>query len=100
MTAYLIRRTLFAIFVLWGAVTVVFLVLRLSPGDPAQLILGSDASQEEIAQLREQMGLDRPLPVQYGKYLSDVVQLNFGDSYRYHRGALGLVTDRFPATLQ
>jgi peptide/nickel transport system permease protein len=100
VTAYLIRRTLFAIFVLWGAVTIVFLVLRLSPGDPAQLILGSDATQEEIAQLRDQMGLDRPLPVQYGKYLSDVVQLNFGDSYRYHRDAMGLVTDRFPATLQ
>ncbi|MBX6355979.1 MAG: ABC transporter permease [Micromonosporaceae bacterium] len=100
MTAYLIRRTLFAVFVLWGAVTIVFLVLRLVPGDPAQLILGSDATQEEIAQLRDQMGLDRPLPVQYGKYLSDVVNLDFGDSYRYHRDAMDLVTERFPATVQ
>jgi len=100
MTAYLVRRILFAVFVLWGAVTIVFLVLRLVPGDPAQLILGSDATQEELAQLREQMGLDRPLVVQYGKYLADVAQLDFGDSYRYHRDAMGLVLDRFPATLQ
>ncbi|GAB3805137.1 nickel ABC transporter permease [Micromonospora zhanjiangensis] len=100
MTGYLIRRTLFAVFVLWGAVTVVFGMLRLVPGDPAQLILGSDATQQEIAQLRTQMGLDRPLLVQYGKYLSDVVQLNFGDSYRYHKDAMGLVVDRFPLTLQ
>ncbi|MEV6965986.1 nickel ABC transporter permease [Hamadaea sp. NPDC051192] len=100
MTAYLVRRLLFAVFVLWGAVTVVFLVLRLVPGDPAQLILGSDATQDELAQLREQMGLDRPLVVQYGKYLADVATLDFGDSYRYHRDAMGLVVDRFPATLQ
>jgi ABC-type dipeptide/oligopeptide/nickel transport system permease component len=100
MTAYLIRRALFAIFVLWGAVTIVFLVLRLVPGDPAQLILGSDATQDEIAQLRAQMGLDRPLIVQYGIYLGDVARFDFGDSYRYHRDAMSLVVDRFPFTLQ
>ncbi|KAB8183579.1 ABC transporter permease subunit [Nonomuraea phyllanthi] len=100
MTAYLIRRTLFAVFVLWGAVTIVFLVLRLVPGDPAQLILGSDATRDEIAQLRERMGLNRPLVVQYGIYLSDVVRLDFGDSYRYHGDAMGLVMGKFPLTLQ
>ncbi|MEV4623310.1 nickel ABC transporter permease [Asanoa sp. NPDC049573] len=100
MTAYLIRRIVFALFVLWGAVTIVFLVLRLVPGDPAQLILGSDATAEEIAALRTQMGLDRSLPVQYGHYLSDVARFDFGDSYRYHRDAMGLVLDRLPATLQ
>jgi len=100
MTAYLIRRTLFAAFVLWGAVTIVFLVLRMVPGDPALLILGSDATPDEIEQLREQMGLNQPLLVQYGIYLADVVRFDFGDSYRYHADAMGLVLDRFPLTLQ
>ncbi|GAB2961272.1 nickel ABC transporter permease [Nonomuraea fastidiosa] len=100
MTAYLIRRSLFAAFVLWGAVTIVFLVLRLVPGDPALLILGSDATPDEIEQLREQMGLNQPLLVQYGIYLADVVRFDFGDSYRYHADAMGLVLDRFPLTLQ
>lgn len=100
MTAYLIRRILFSVFVLWGAVTIVFLVLRLVPSDPARLILGSDATEQEIAQLRAEMGLDQPLVVQYGSYLVDVTRFDFGDSYRYHRGAIGLVVERFPLTLQ
>ncbi len=100
MTAYLVRRLLFAGFVLWGAVTIVFLVLRSVPSDPARLILGADATEVEISQLRSQMGLDRPLVVQYGNYLADVARLDFGDSYRYHKGAIGLVVDRFPVTFQ
>ena len=100
MTAYLIRRILFSVFVLWGAVTIVFLVLRLVPSDPARLILGSDATEDEIVALRAEMGLDRPLLVQYARYLAGVVRFDFGDSYRYHKGAMGLVLDRFPTTLQ
>ncbi|MEV0715383.1 nickel ABC transporter permease [Asanoa sp. NPDC050611] len=100
MTAYLTRRIVFALFVLCGAVTIVFLVLRLVPGDPAQLILGSDATAQEIATLRTQMGLDRSLFVQYGIYLGDVARFDFGDSYRYHRDAMTLVVDRLPATIQ
>ena len=97
MTAYLIRRIVFALFVLWGAVTIVFLVLRLVPGDPAQLILGSDAtSGARSCALRTQMGLDRSLFVQYGIYLGDVARFDFGDSYRYHRDAMTLVVDRLP----
>lgn len=100
MGAYLIRRLLFSVFVLWGAITIVFLVLRLVPSDPARLILGSDATEQEIAQLRAQMGLDRPLVVQYAGYLTDVAQFDFGESYRYHRGAIALVVERFPLTFQ
>jgi ABC-type dipeptide/oligopeptide/nickel transport system permease component len=100
MGAYLIRRLLFSVFVLWGAITIVFLVLRLVPSDPARLILGSDATEEEIAQLRAQMGLDRSLVVQYAGYLTDVARFDFGESYRYHRGAIGLVVERFPLTFQ
>jgi peptide/nickel transport system permease protein len=100
MAAYLVRRLAFSVFVLWGAVTIIFLVLRLVPGDPALLILGSDASPEQVAALRAQLGLDQPLLVQYGSYLADVARLDFGPSYRLSGDALGLVVERLPATAE
>jgi len=100
MAAYLIRRVLFSIVILWGVITIVFVVLRLIPADPALLILGSDATQGEIAALRAQMGLDQPLFVQYGAYLGDLVRLDFGESYRLKRDAMELVLERLPATLE
>jgi ABC-type dipeptide/oligopeptide/nickel transport system permease component len=100
MASYLTRRLFFSLFVLWGAVSVVFLVLRLVPGDPALLILGSDATQAEIDALRTQMGLDQPLLVQYGIYLGDVLRLDFGESYRLHQDSMSLVLQRVPATAE
>jgi ABC-type dipeptide/oligopeptide/nickel transport system permease component len=100
MTGYLIRRLVFSVFILWGAVTVVFVVLRLIPSDPARLILGSDATEQEVAALQATMGLDQPLIVQYGIYLVDVLHLDFGESYRMQRSAIGLVLERLPATAE
>lgn len=100
MAAYLVRRVLFSVFILWGVVTIVFVVLRLIPADPAVLILGSNATQAEIQSLQVQMGLDQPLIVQYGIYLSDLMHFDFGDSYRIQRDAMPLVMERLPATLQ
>lgn len=100
MAAYLARRLVFSVFVLWGAVSVVFLVLRLVPGDPASLILGSDATQAEVEALRDQMGLNDPLILQYGSYLVDVVRLDFGESYRLHADSMSLVLQRVPATFE
>lgn len=100
MAAYLARRLVFSAFVLWGAVSIVFLVLRLVPGDPATLILGSDATQEEVAALREQMGLDEPLLAQYLLYLGDVARLDFGESYRFGTDSMALVLERLPATVE
>ena len=99
MAAYLVRRLLFSVVILWGAVTIVFVVLRLVPADPAVLILGSDATQEEIDSLRTEMGLDRSIVAQYGIFLGDMVQGDFGDSYRQQTDAMGLVLDRLPATI-
>ncbi len=99
MAAYLVRRLLFSVVILWGAVTIVFVVLRLVPADPAVLILGSDATQEEIDALRAEMGLDRSIVAQYGIFLADMVQGDFGDSYRQQTDAMGLVLDRLPATI-
>ena len=100
MGALLIKRTLAAVVVLWGVVTMVFIILRLVPGDPAAMALGVDASPEVIESLRRQWGLDRPLPVQYVIFLTDVVTGNFGDSLLLGEPAMRLVVDRLPATLE
>jgi ABC-type dipeptide/oligopeptide/nickel transport system permease component len=100
MPAYLLRRLFYSIFVMWGAVTIVFLILRLVPGDPAELILGPDATQTEVAALREQMGLGKPVLGQYLEYLGNVVRLDFGASYRFGFEAMDLVFQRLPATVE
>ena len=100
MAAYLARRLLFSVVILWGAVTIVFVVLRLVPADPALLILGSDATQEEVETLRASMGLDRSIVVQYWYFLADLARGDFGDSYRLQTGSMGLVLERLPATVQ
>ena len=100
MATYILRRLGFSVFVLWGAVTIVFAAIRLAPGDPAQLMLGTDASAEDVAQLRQRLGLDRPLPVQYGRYLLDALRLDFGTSLRLDQPALQAVGERLGATAQ
>jgi peptide/nickel transport system permease protein len=99
MTQYLMRRALLSLLVLWGAVTVVFVAVRIVPGDPAQVMLGTTATAEEIAALRTRLGLDRPVPIQYGTYLLQVVQLDLGDSLRLGTPVVVAVADRVPNTL-
>lgn len=93
-------RLISAIVVTWGVVTMVFLILRVLPGDPAALALGLDATPEALAALRHQMGLDQPLIVQYFIFLGDVVRGNFGESLFLAQPALELVLERLPATFQ
>ena len=99
MRAYILRRLLFSIFVLWGALTIVFIAVRVVPGDPAQLMAGPQASQQDVAALRHQLGLDRPLPVQYAKFLGQVGHLDFGQSLRLNQSAFQAVAGRMQATL-
>src|SRR5215212_662744 len=68
--------------VLLGVVTVVFLALRLIPGDPAIAMAGDKASEAEIERMREELGLKRPLPVQYAEFIGRIVTLQFGRSIR------------------
>lgn len=98
MLGYTIRRLLLAIFVLWGVATTVFVIVRLVPADPAVLIAGDSATQEQIAQLRTQMGLDLPLYLQYAKYLGEVITGNFGVSYRQNLPAMQLIFEVLPNT--
>ncbi len=100
MGAYVVRRLFFSLFVLWGAVTIIFVVLRLVPGDPAYIMLGPDADQTQVDALRAQLGLDHSLIQQYATYLANVVHLDFGQSFRLNADSMSLVLQRVPATIQ
>jgi peptide/nickel transport system permease protein len=96
---YLARRLVALVPVLAGVSVVVFLVLHLSPGDPAEIMLGSQATQEDLARLRAQLGLNEPLPVQYLRWLGHVFQGDLGRSLWTKRPVLREVLDRLGATL-
>jgi len=99
MTGYLIRRILYSLFVIWGAVTVIFFVIRIVPGDPAAVMLGTSATPEQINELRESLGLNESLIRQYIDYLINVVQLDFGESFKLGGSALDHVLYRLPFTI-
>src|SRR5512133_2641972 len=79
MRQFLLRRLLRAIVVLWGISTIVFVVMRLS-GDPVTLLLPQDATPEDHARISHELGLDQPMWVQYGIFISNMVHLDFGSS--------------------
>ncbi|MFE5284292.1 ABC transporter permease [Nocardia sp. NPDC056611] len=81
MTAYLLRRVPSALAVLFGASVLIFLLLRLVPGDPATILAGADATPETVAAIRHQLGLDRSIPAQYLSWLRGVVTGDLGRSY-------------------
>ena len=82
MSRYLLRRLVLTLPVLLGVATLVFALIHLVPGDPAQAMLGESASAEEVTRLRTSLGLDRPLLSQYGSFLSGVVRGDLGKSFR------------------
>ncbi len=99
MARYLLHRLLHLGPVLVGVSLIVFLVLHLTPGDPAEVMLGSQATQEDLARLRAQLGLDQPLYVQYFSWISHVVRGDLGRSLWMKRPVLAEVLERFKATL-
>ncbi|PXY22129.1 ABC transporter permease [Prauserella muralis] len=99
MIIYVARRLGQSVFLLFGAITIVFLALRVIPGDPASLILGSQATEAEREALRADLGLADPLLVQYVRHLGEVVRLDFGESWRLGGDAFAGVLERLPATL-
>lgn len=94
---YGLEHALGALLAVWGAVTIVFVATRLI-GDPTTLLLPVGAGPAEFAALQAALGLDRPLPVQYGHYLLDALRGDFGDSFQHGRPAMALVLERLPAT--
>ena len=104
MTAYIIRRLLMAVVVLVIVSLIVFLVMRLLPGDPLVIFIGQQAgsgsmSQEQLEHLRAKYGLDKPLMVQYFAWATGVLQGDLGTSIYYHEDVGRLLLDRFPVTL-
>lgn len=99
MIRYALRRLLMTLPVLLGLSVIVFLIMSLIPGDPAQAILGSYATAENLERLRADLGLDLPLPQQYLVWLGNILQGDLGRSYALNRPVLDEVLERFSATL-
>ncbi len=99
MKRYVIGRVISGVLVVFLALTAVFFMLRLS-GDPVLLFAPMDTSRQDMNAIRERMGFNDPLLVQYGRFMRDAVQLDFGNSSRERRPAMEVVTDRLPATIQ
>jgi peptide/nickel transport system permease protein len=103
MGRYILRRLLIFPFMLLGITLVVFVLIRLAPGDPIAAQYGlklSEADPQKIERLRREMGLYDPLPVQYLRYLNDLLHGNMGLSISTHQPVLTEIAARFPATLE
>lgn len=99
MIHYLAKKLLFTALTLWVASMVIFALLEIVPGDPAQLMLGFNASADAVAQLRQQLGLDLPLPVRYFTWISGLLVGDFGVSYTYSVPVSELIGERLWVSL-
>ncbi len=99
MLRYFLKRLMFLIPVLLGVSVVIFSIVHLAPGDPAEVMLGPSATQEEISNLREQLGLTKPLYVQYGIFLTNALKGDLGRSIKSNAPVVDEIMERFPATL-
>ncbi len=100
MTAYLIRRLLTSLTVVFGVVCIVFLLLHLVPGDPVEVMLGESAQPAERAALRSVLGLEQPLYLQWRDYLMKLLELDLGVSLHSKRPVFDLLAEHLPATAQ
>lgn len=100
MLAYAIRRILILIPVLLGVSIIVFLMLHLTPGDPAELLLGERATNEALHEIREHLGLNEPLYVQYGMFLKRLMKGDLGETIRTRQKVWIEIKQRFPATIE
>lgn len=100
MGAYIRRRLIRSVVVVWGVSVLVFFLLRLAPGDPVTLLLVESASPEQIAEAKAKWGLDKPIPVQYAVFLGRAFRGDLGDSLFFQQPAMKVLMERMPATLQ
>jgi peptide/nickel transport system permease protein len=98
MARYLVRRLILTVPVLLGVATLVFALIHLVPGDPAQTMLGESAAPEEVARLRTQLGLDKPLAQQYVLFVRGVLHGDLGTSFRYGTPVAREIRQRIPDT--
>jgi peptide/nickel transport system permease protein len=95
-----LRRIGLALFTMWGAVSVMFVVVRMLPGDPAAVLAGASATPDEIANIRRSLGLDQPLATQYAHYVGDALHGGFGQSTEYLRPAMQVVMSHLWASIE
>ncbi len=100
MLQFTIRRLLLIVPVLIGILLVTFVIARAIPADPCIAMMGEKATQAQCAQFRERFGLNDNIMVQFGRYIQQVLQGNFGDSIQYHRPVLDYISERLPMTFE
>jgi peptide/nickel transport system permease protein len=101
MRNYIIRRLLLLILVLWGVTLVTFILMHVVPGDPAKVLLGKLSGNEVlVTKLRHQLGLDKPLVVQYFEFVKGVLRGDLGNSYKFKASVMSLILERMPATIK
>jgi peptide/nickel transport system permease protein len=101
MFRYIQRRLLIMLPVLWGVLTLVFVLMYMLPGDPASAILAQSGGEaESIEKLRAQLGLDDPLPVQYVRFLKNAVRGDFGDSIFLRRPVVQVLLENLPSSIE
>lgn len=100
MLKFVLKRILMLIPVILGIVLIVFTIMYLTPGDPARLILGEKAPQEQVDVLRDQMGLNDPFVVQFARYVGNMLRGDFGRSYATNIPVAETIAERFPKTAE
>ncbi|MBC7474080.1 MAG: ABC transporter permease [Candidatus Sericytochromatia bacterium] len=100
MLKFILRRMLFLLFILFGVSLLVFISVRLIPGDPAQVMLGERATPEALARLRDQLGLTKPLYQQYFLYMNNLFHGDFGTSIMSNNSVISEIMKKFPATIE
>jgi peptide/nickel transport system permease protein len=100
MFAYILRRIMIMIPTLLGVSIIVFMMLHITPGDPAELLLGERATEQALAELREHLGLNEPLHVQYGLFLKRLLKGDLGETIWTRQKVWIEVKQRFPATIE
>src|SRR5512143_1639434 len=98
MLTYIITKLFYSLLIMFGVITVTFLLMYVIPGDPARLMLGQRADVASIEAIRKQLGLDDPIYIQYVRFLGKAVQGDLGRSYSSNRDVLKTIIETFPAT--
>src|SRR5438270_9117344 len=96
MPAYIVRRLMMAVLVVIGVSIITFILAFLVPADPARIYAGSNATAATVAHIREQLGLNRPLPIQYLDYVNRALHGDLGTSYKLQTPVLSAIMARFP----
>ena len=97
---YIAKRLLQTAGVILIVTILAFLLVRLAPGNPARLMLPETATEEQVKMMEEYLGLDKPLIIQYGKYLSDMLHGDFGTSFSYNLPVKDLIAERIGYTMK